>query len=67
VRALVRPDAMGKMGKLPMGAAAVVGDALDAASFAARIAPADTLFRRVGTPHLRWCKRPGTPPRRSSA
>ncbi|MFO1423532.1 MAG: NAD(P)H-binding protein [Candidatus Competibacteraceae bacterium] len=48
VRALVRP---GSMGKLPAGAEEVVGDALDAASFAALIAPADTLVHLVGTPH----------------
>ncbi len=48
VRALVRP---GSTGKLPMGAEEVVGDALDAASFAALIPPADTLVHLVGTPH----------------
>lgn len=48
VRALVRP---GSTGKLPAGAVEVVGDALDAASFAASISPADTLVHLVGTPH----------------
>jgi uncharacterized protein YbjT (DUF2867 family) len=48
VRALVRP---GSRGKLPAGAEEVIGDALDAASFAALIPPADTLVHLVGTPH----------------
>jgi uncharacterized protein YbjT (DUF2867 family) len=48
VRGLVRP---GSTGKLPAGAEEVVGDALDAASFAASISPADTLVHLVGTPH----------------
>lgn len=48
VRALVRP---GSTGKLPAGAEEIVGDALDAASFAASISPADTLVHLVGTPH----------------
>ena len=48
VRALVRSSSTGK---LPVGAEEVVGDALDAASFAALIAPADTLVHLVGTPH----------------
>jgi len=48
VRALVRP---GSTGKLPAGAEAVIGNALDAASFAAFIPPADTLVHLVGTPH----------------
>ncbi len=36
---------------LPPGTSAVVGDALDAASYADAIAPADTLVHLVGTPH----------------
>jgi uncharacterized protein YbjT (DUF2867 family) len=48
VRALVRP---GSERKLPEGAAPVFGDALDGASFAARVAPADTLLQLVGVPH----------------
>jgi uncharacterized protein YbjT (DUF2867 family) len=48
VCALVRP---GSRGKLPAGAEEVIGDALDAASFAALIPPADTLVHLVGTPH----------------
>ncbi|MDG4551009.1 MAG: NAD(P)H-binding protein [Candidatus Contendobacter sp.] len=48
VRALVRS---GSTGKLPAGAEEVVGDALDAASFAVAIPPADTLVHLVGTPH----------------
>src|SRR5262245_54319206 len=48
VRALVRP---GSERRLPEGAEAVLGDALDAASFASRVAPADTLVQLVGVPH----------------
>lgn len=48
VRALVRS---GSTGKLPAGAEEVIGDALDAASFAALVPPADTLVHLVGTPH----------------
>lgn len=48
VRALVRS---GSAGKLPAGVEAVAGNALDAASFAALIPPADTLVHLVGTPH----------------
>jgi uncharacterized protein YbjT (DUF2867 family) len=48
VRALVRP---GSQSKLPAGAAAVTGDALDAASFAALIPPSDTFVQLVGVPH----------------
>lgn len=48
VRALVRP---GSEGKLPAGAHVVAGDALDAASFAAAIAPAQTLVHLVGVAH----------------
>jgi uncharacterized protein YbjT (DUF2867 family) len=45
VRALVRP---GSEQKLPSGCAAVPGNALDATSFAAGVAPADTLVHLVG-------------------
>ena len=48
VRALVRP---GSEHKLADGAAAVHGDALDAKSYAAAVAPADTFVHLVGTPH----------------
>jgi uncharacterized protein YbjT (DUF2867 family) len=37
--------------RLPAGAEPVVGDALDASSFAAAIPPCDTLVHLVGTPH----------------
>jgi uncharacterized protein YbjT (DUF2867 family) len=37
--------------KLPAGCAVVEGNALDAASFAARVAPADTFVHLVGTSH----------------
>ncbi|MFN7942841.1 MAG: NAD(P)H-binding protein [Thermoanaerobaculia bacterium] len=48
VRALARP---GSAARVPSGAEIVLGDALDGASFAAAIAPADTLVHLVGTPH----------------
>lgn len=48
VRALVRP---GSEGKLPDGCAAVIGDALDASSYASRIFPADTFVQLVGVAH----------------
>ena len=48
VRALVR---RGSENKIPAGAHAVLGDALDAASYADQIAPANTLVHLVGTPH----------------
>jgi len=48
VRALVRP---GSERRLPAGLAFVLGDALDAASYAARVSPADTLVQLVGVPH----------------
>ncbi|HSB73007.1 MAG TPA: NAD(P)H-binding protein [Candidatus Methylomirabilis sp.] len=48
VRALIRP---GSAGKLPAGAAEILGDALDAASFESAIPPADTMIHLVGTPH----------------
>jgi uncharacterized protein YbjT (DUF2867 family) len=48
VRALVRA---GSETRLPAGAFAIIGDALDASSFATSIAPATTLVHLVGTPH----------------
>jgi uncharacterized protein YbjT (DUF2867 family) len=48
VHALVRPASAGK---LPPGARAVIGDALDAATFAAAIPPAATFVHLIGTPH----------------
>ncbi|HSO76203.1 MAG TPA: NAD(P)H-binding protein [Blastocatellia bacterium] len=48
VRALVRP---GSERKLPSGCEAVVGNALDAPSFAERVAPSDTFVQLVGVPH----------------
>jgi uncharacterized protein YbjT (DUF2867 family) len=48
VRAMVRP---GSEQKLPSGAAAVIGNALDKASFAPRIQPSDTVVHLVGVPH----------------
>jgi uncharacterized protein YbjT (DUF2867 family) len=48
VRALAREQSVAK---LPGGCTPVVGDALDAASFSAAIAPADTFIQLVGTPH----------------
>jgi nucleoside-diphosphate-sugar epimerase len=48
VRALVRP---GSEGRLPAAAERVVGNALEASGWGARVAPADTLVHLVGTPH----------------
>ena len=48
VRALVRP---GSERKLAAGVAPVIGDALDKASYAAAVAPADTLVHLVGVSH----------------
>jgi len=48
VRALVRP---GSERRLPAGCEAVPGNALDAATFASRVAPADTLVHLVGISH----------------
>ena len=48
VRALVRPASAGR---LPAGVEAVVGDALDAASFAGAVEAGATLVHLVGTPH----------------
>src|SRR6185503_9394161 len=48
IRALVRA---GSETKLPAGADPIVGNALDASTFASSIAPAKTLVHLVGTPH----------------
>ena len=48
VRALVRP---GSERKVPAGCEAVVGNALDAGSFAELVPPADTLLHLVGVSH----------------
>jgi len=48
VRALVRP---GSEHRLPPNVSYVLGDALDAASYAPSVAPADTLVHLVGVPH----------------
>lgn len=48
VRALARPASKQR---IPSGATVVIGDALDASSYAGKIAPADTLVHLVGTPH----------------
>jgi uncharacterized protein YbjT (DUF2867 family) len=48
VRALVRP---GSEKKLPAGCTPVLGDALDGASYAGKIAPADTFVQLVGVAH----------------
>lgn len=47
VRALVRP---GAVSRLPPGVEAVVGDALDGATFAGAVEAGDTLVQLVGTP-----------------
>ena len=46
--ALVRP---GSESKLPRGTLPVIGDALDASTFASAIPPGTTLVHLVGTPH----------------
>jgi uncharacterized protein YbjT (DUF2867 family) len=48
VRALVRP---GSEPRLPAGCEAVIGDALDASSFAERVQPSDTFVQLVGVAH----------------
>lgn len=48
LRALVRPSSQAK---LPSGVRAIVGDPLDAASYAAHVAPADTFVHLVGVAH----------------
>ena len=48
VRALIRP---GSEGKLPPGCEVVPGNALDAQSFADKIAPSESFIQLVGVPH----------------
>lgn len=48
VTALVRP---GAERRLPCGAQVVIGDVLDAESYASRVAPADTFVHLVGVSH----------------
>ncbi len=48
VRALVRP---GSEGKLPLGCAAVAGNALEKDSYARQVQPADTFVQLVGVSH----------------
>ncbi len=48
VRALARS---GSVERLPPGCEPIVGDALDAASYAADVPPADTFVQLVGVPH----------------
>ncbi|MGQ0643532.1 MAG: SDR family oxidoreductase [Gemmatimonadaceae bacterium] len=48
VRALTRPASRRR---LPAGCEVALGDALDGATFAAQVAPADTFLQLVGTPH----------------
>jgi uncharacterized protein YbjT (DUF2867 family) len=48
VRALARS---GSVGRIAAGATAVVGDALDASTFAPAVTAADTIVHLVGTPH----------------
>jgi len=48
VRALARSESSGR---IPAGATAVIGDALDAGSIAVAIGAGDTLVHLVGTPH----------------
>ncbi len=48
VRALVRP---GSEGRLPAGCEATMGNALDGASYAAQVLPADTFVQLVGVSH----------------
>jgi uncharacterized protein YbjT (DUF2867 family) len=48
VRALVRPESAGRV---PAGATAVVGNALDATTFASAVTADDTIVHLVGTPH----------------
>jgi uncharacterized protein YbjT (DUF2867 family) len=48
VRALARPSSLSRV---PAGAQAVSGDALDAGSVGAALRPEDTLIHLVGTPH----------------
>src|SRR5258705_9490472 len=48
VRALVRPESAGRV---PANVTTVVGDALDAGTFAAAVTSMDTIVHLVGTPH----------------
>ena len=48
VRALARPESVGRV---PPGTTAVVGNALDASTFAPAVTAADTIVHLVGTPH----------------
>jgi len=48
VRALARPSSISR---IAAGAATVVGDALDASTFAPAVTSADTIVHLVGTPH----------------
>jgi uncharacterized protein YbjT (DUF2867 family) len=48
VRGLARP---GSISRIAAGATAVVGNALDASTFAPVVTPADTIVHLVGTPH----------------
>jgi uncharacterized protein YbjT (DUF2867 family) len=48
VRALVRAESAGRA---PAGATAVIGNALDASTFAPGVTAADTIVHLVGTPH----------------
>ncbi|HUR80698.1 MAG TPA: NAD-dependent epimerase/dehydratase family protein, partial [Thermoanaerobaculia bacterium] len=48
VRALARPSSVDRLGK---GAEAILGDALDARTFADRVAPSDTFVHLVGVAH----------------
>ena len=57
VQALVRA---GSEGMLAPGCSAVVGNALDASSYARQVPPSDTIVQLVGTPNR-------TPGRRSSS
>ena len=48
VRALVRESSVQRV---PPGAAIIIGNALDPATFSSAVAPADTLVHLIGTPH----------------
>jgi hypothetical protein len=48
VRALVRAESAGRA---PVGATAIIGNALDASTFASGVTAADTIVHLVGTPH----------------
>ena len=48
VRALVRPESLGRA---PAGVTTVVGNALDASTFASAVNRTDTIVHLVGTPH----------------